>query len=63
MDAVRRTCTVTASMHAHAVVLLVTFPPNYPFNAPPSFQLCKGTTVDANMQAKLVKVMVDYSLE
>ncbi|KAF4521796.1 hypothetical protein B566_EDAN011381 [Ephemera danica] len=57
MDAVRRTCTVTASTNGHTVVLLVNFPANYPFNSPPSFQLCKGTTIDSATQAKVVKVL------
>ncbi|XP_063236858.1 GATOR2 complex protein WDR59 isoform X2 [Bacillus rossius redtenbacheri] len=57
MDAVRRSCTVTASRNGHVVVLLVTFPPSYPYNSAPSFQFGQGTSIDTAAVAKLLKVL------
>ncbi|XP_046999380.1 GATOR complex protein WDR59 isoform X1 [Schistocerca americana] len=57
MDVSRRSCTVTAARNAHIVILLVTFPPNYPYNAAPSFQFGQGTTFDSNAMAKVLKAM------
>jgi hypothetical protein len=60
MDAVRRSCTVTATRNAHVVILQVSFPPSYPYNAAPTFQFAQGTTVDNNSMAKLLKVIFFY---
>ncbi|GLG98684.1 GATOR complex protein WDR59 [Gryllus bimaculatus] len=57
VDLVRRSCTVTATRNSHIVILLVSFPPNYPYNSPPSFQFGSGTSVDSNAIAKLLKAL------
>lgn len=57
MDAVRRTCTVSATRNGHLIILLVNFPPNYPYNAAPSFQFGQGTTFDSIAMAKLLKAL------
>ncbi|XP_069692365.1 GATOR2 complex protein WDR59 isoform X2 [Periplaneta americana] len=57
MDAVRRSCTVTAQRNAHVVILQVSFPPSYPYNAAPTFQFAQGTSIDNNTMAKLQKVL------
>ncbi|XP_021927704.1 GATOR complex protein WDR59-like isoform X3 [Zootermopsis nevadensis] len=57
MDAVRRSCTVTATRNAHVVILQVSFPPSYPYSAAPTFQFAQGTSVDNNTMAKLLKVL------
>jgi hypothetical protein len=56
MDAVARTCIVTVTVGSHVAVLLFTFPPGYPFNSSPTFQLINGSTLDAAAQAKILKV-------
>jgi len=56
MDAVARTCTVTATVGSQVASLLFSFPPGYPFNSSPTFQLVNGSTLDAAGQAKIVKV-------
>ena len=57
MDALRRNCTVTATRDNHLLVLQVTFPPNYPYNAAPTFQFGSSTTVDTTITNKLLKVL------
>lgn len=57
MDAVTRSCTVTATTNAHIVILQVSFPPSYPYNAAPTFQFAQGTSIDNNKMAKLLKVI------
>ncbi|XP_024939455.1 GATOR complex protein WDR59 isoform X2 [Cephus cinctus] len=57
MDAVERSCTVTASNKNYNVILKVNFPGNYPYSAQPTFQFCPGTTVDNPTMAKLLKVL------
>ncbi|XP_023248559.1 GATOR complex protein WDR59 isoform X2 [Copidosoma floridanum] len=57
MDAVERTCTVTASNKNYNVVLKVNFPGNYPCSAQPTFQFCSGTTVDNVIMTKCLKVL------
>ncbi|XP_059471344.1 GATOR complex protein WDR59 isoform X2 [Neocloeon triangulifer] len=57
MDAVARTCIVTATINTHVAVLLFSFPPGYPFNSSPTFQLIKGSTIDASVQAKILKAV------
>jgi hypothetical protein len=57
MDAVTRSCTVTATTNAHIVILQVNFPPSYPYNAAPTFQFAQGTSIDNNKMAKLLKVI------
>jgi len=60
MDAVARSCTVTATTNAHIVILQVNFPPSYPCNAAPTFQFAQGTSIDNNKMAKLLKVIFFY---
>ena len=57
MDAVERSCTVTASNKSYNVILKVNFPANYPYSAQPTFQFCPGTTIDSATLAKLLKVL------
>lgn len=57
MDAVERSCTVTASNKSYNVILKVNFPANYPYSAQPTFQFCHGTTIDNTTLAKLLKVL------
>ncbi|XP_067001039.2 GATOR2 complex protein WDR59 [Anabrus simplex] len=57
MDLVHRSCTATATRSGHIVILLVNFPPSYPYNSPPSFQFGQGTSVDSNAMAKLLKAL------
>lgn len=57
MDPVKRTCTCTAAVDAHVVILNVNFPSSYPYNALPTFQFAQGTTVDTLMKSKLLKVL------
>jgi hypothetical protein len=60
MDAVKRSCTVTATRNGHVVILQVSFPPSYPYSAPPTFQFAQGTSIDNNTMAKLLKVILFY---
>ena len=60
MDAVKRSCTVTATTNAHIVILQVNFPPSYPYSAAPTFQFAQGTSLDNNKMAKLLKVIFFY---
>ncbi|XP_076671649.1 WD repeat domain 59 isoform X3 [Andrena cerasifolii] len=57
MDAVERSCTVTASNKSYNVILKVNFPANYPYSAQPTFQFCPGTSIDNATMAKLLKVL------
>ncbi|XP_076648251.1 WD repeat domain 59 isoform X3 [Halictus rubicundus] len=57
MDAVERSCTVTASNKSYNVILKVNFPANYPYSAQPTFQFCPGTTIDNATMTKLLKVL------
>ncbi|XP_076242534.1 WD repeat domain 59 isoform X2 [Calliopsis andreniformis] len=57
MDAVERSCTVTASNKSYNVILKVNFPANYPNSAQPTFQFCPGTTIDNTTMTKLLKVL------
>ncbi|XP_043265294.1 GATOR complex protein WDR59 isoform X1 [Colletes gigas] len=57
MDAVERSCTVTASNKSYNVILKVNFPANYPYSAQPTFQFCPGTTIDNATMGKLLKVL------
>ncbi|KAG7207480.1 hypothetical protein KM043_009113 [Ampulex compressa] len=57
MDAVERSCTVTACNKNYNVILKVNFPGNYPYSAQPTFQFCPGTTIDNTIMTKLLKVL------
>ncbi|XP_075212964.1 WD repeat domain 59 [Lycorma delicatula] len=57
MDDIKRTCTVTANVDGHKVILHISFPSSYPFNASPTFQFAQGTSVDNVMKAKILKVL------
>lgn len=61
MDVANRTCTVKAVVGNFAVVLNINFPPNYPYNACPSFQFAQGTSVDTVIKTKLHKVLKQTS--
>ena len=57
MDALERSCTVTACNNNYNVILKVNFPSNYPCSAQPTFQFCPGTTIDNATMSKLLKVL------
>uniref|UniRef100_A0A8C5WKW0 WD repeat domain 59 n=1 Tax=Leptobrachium leishanense TaxID=445787 RepID=A0A8C5WKW0_9ANUR len=63
MDAVNRSCTVSVHCGSHRVRMLVTFPAQYPNNAPPSFQFITPTSITSAMKAKLLKILKDTSLQ
>ncbi|XP_030059494.1 GATOR2 complex protein WDR59 [Microcaecilia unicolor] len=63
MDAVNRSCTVSAHCGNHRVKMLVMFPVRYPNNAAPSFQFVNPTTITSTMKAKLLKILKDTSLQ
>lgn len=57
MDAMERSCTVTAKNKNYNVKMKINFPGNYPYSAQPTFQFCSGTTIDSTIMAKLLKVL------
>ena len=57
MDAIRRTCTVTVGAKKHVVTLVIKFPDNYPYNAIPTFQFIKPTSVNKETQGTLIQVL------
>ncbi|XP_044008732.1 GATOR complex protein WDR59 isoform X2 [Aphidius gifuensis] len=61
MDAVERSCTVTARNKNYNIILKVNFPSNYPCNAQPTFQFCPGTTIDNTTMTKLLRVLKQTS--
>ena len=56
MDAVNRSCVVSAHFGSHQVHLVVKFPAQYPNNAAPSFQFVSPTTIPSAMKTKIQKV-------
>ena len=56
MDAVNRSCTVSAVSGKYMVKLLMTFPAMYPSNACPAFQFAKPTNIDKTAQTELIRV-------
>ncbi|EEC03569.1 conserved hypothetical protein [Ixodes scapularis] len=57
LDPGKRVCCVTVTVGMHILGLKLTFPQLYPYNASPTFQFLKGTTVDSNVKAKLLRVL------
>lgn len=58
MDAVERSCTITACTKNYNVILKVNFPVNYPYSAQPTFQFGTGTSIDNATMTKLQKVLM-----
>ncbi|XP_075869141.1 GATOR2 complex protein WDR59 isoform X2 [Nelusetta ayraudi] len=63
MDAVNRSCVVSAHFGSHRVHLVVKFPAQYPNNAAPTFQFVPPTTIPSAMKTKIHKVLTDTSLQ
>uniref|UniRef100_A0A4W4GEK2 RWD domain-containing protein n=1 Tax=Electrophorus electricus TaxID=8005 RepID=A0A4W4GEK2_ELEEL len=63
MDALNRTCFVSAHCGANQVRLVVKFPAQYPNNAAPSFQFVTPTTISSSMKTKIQKILTDTSLQ
>ncbi|KAM3877254.1 GATOR2 complex protein WDR59 [Diretmus argenteus] len=63
MDAVNRSCVVSAHFGSHQVRLVVKFPAHYPNNAAPSFQFVSPTTIPSAMRTKIQKILTDTSLQ
>ncbi|XP_028665885.1 GATOR complex protein WDR59 isoform X2 [Erpetoichthys calabaricus] len=61
MDAVNRSCAVTAHCRSHQVRMVVMFPAQYPNNAAPTFQFTNPTTIPSTMKAKILKNQEDSS--
>lgn len=56
MDALNRSCVVSAHFGSHQVHLVVKFPAQYPNNAAPTFQFIPPTTIPSAMKTKIQKV-------
>uniref|UniRef100_A0A673Z1I6 WD repeat domain 59 n=1 Tax=Salmo trutta TaxID=8032 RepID=A0A673Z1I6_SALTR len=63
MDAVNRSCVVSALFGTNQVHLVVKFPSHYPNNAAPSFQFISPTTIPTAMRTKIQKILTDTSLQ
>ncbi|XP_009291658.1 GATOR2 complex protein WDR59 isoform X1 [Danio rerio] len=63
MDAVNRSCFVSADCGANRVRLVVKFPAQYPNNAAPSFQFVPPTNISSSMKIKIQKILTDTSLQ
>uniref|UniRef100_A0A8C9SH36 WD repeat domain 59 n=1 Tax=Scleropages formosus TaxID=113540 RepID=A0A8C9SH36_SCLFO len=63
MDAVNRSCFVTARCGPNRVRLVVKFPAQYPNNAAPSFQFVSPTTIQPSVKSKIQKILTDTSLQ
>ncbi|XP_065139846.2 GATOR2 complex protein WDR59 isoform X1 [Paramisgurnus dabryanus] len=63
MDAVNRSCFVSADYGASRVRLVVKFPAQYPNNAAPSFQFVPPTNISSSMKTKIQKILTDTSLQ
>ncbi|CAH3138838.1 unnamed protein product [Porites lobata] len=57
MDAGHRSCTVCATNGPNVVSLVITFPPQYPNQAIPSFEFTSDTSIDKNTKIKLMKTL------
>lgn len=57
MDAVNRSCVVSAHFGSHQVHLVVKFPAQYPNNAAPTFQFVSPTTIPSATKTKIQKVL------
>ncbi|XP_042631587.1 GATOR complex protein WDR59-like isoform X2 [Cyprinus carpio] len=63
MDAVNRSCIVSADCGANRVRLVVKFPAQYPNNAAPSFQFVSPTNISSSTKTKIQKILTDTSLQ
>nr|XP_015223760.1 PREDICTED: WD repeat-containing protein 59 isoform X1 [Lepisosteus oculatus] len=63
MDAVNRSCCVSAHCGSHQVRVVVKFPAQYPNNAAPSFQFVSPTTIPSSMKTRIQKILTDTSLQ
>ncbi|XP_067245269.1 GATOR2 complex protein WDR59 isoform X4 [Chanodichthys erythropterus] len=63
MDAVNRSCFVSADCGVNRVRLVVKFPAQYPNNAAPSFQFVSPTNISSSMKTKIQKILTDTSLQ
>lgn len=63
MDAVNRSCIVSAHFGRHQVRLVVKFPVQYPNNAAPAFQFVSPTSIPTAMKTKIQKILTDTSLQ
>lgn len=63
MDAVNRSCFVTARCGSNRVRLVVKFPAQYPNNAAPTFQFVSPTTIHSSMKIKIQKVKASLHSE
>ncbi|XP_070823236.1 GATOR2 complex protein WDR59 isoform X2 [Chaetodon trifascialis] len=63
MDAVNRSCVVSAHFGSHQVHLVMKFPAQYPNNAVPTFQFVSPTTIPSAMKTKIQKILTDTSLQ
>ncbi|XP_068166100.1 GATOR2 complex protein WDR59 isoform X2 [Antennarius striatus] len=63
MDALTRSCLVSAHFGSHQVHLVVKFPAHYPNNAAPAFQFVPPTTIPSAMKTKIQKILTDMSLQ
>ncbi|XP_041805709.1 GATOR complex protein WDR59 [Chelmon rostratus] len=63
MDAVNRSCVVSAHFGSHHVHLVMKFPAQYPNNAVPTFQFVSPTTIPSAMRTKIQKILTDTSLQ
>ncbi|XP_059421310.1 GATOR complex protein WDR59-like isoform X1 [Carassius carassius] len=63
MDAVNRSCIVSADCGANCVRLVVKFPAQYPNNAAPSFQFVSPTNISSSTKTKIQKILTDTSLQ
>ncbi|XP_068438872.1 GATOR2 complex protein WDR59 [Clinocottus analis] len=63
MDALNRSCVVSAHFGSHQVRLVVKFPAQYPNNAAPTFQFVLPTTIPSATKTKIQKILTDTSLQ
>ena len=56
MDAIKRTCTVSAISGNWRVQLIMSFPAAYPNNAVPGFEFTPKTTLDKEAKTNLIRV-------
>ncbi|XP_033475910.1 GATOR2 complex protein WDR59 isoform X2 [Epinephelus lanceolatus] len=63
MDALNRSCVVSAHFGSHQVHLVVKFPAQYPNNAAPTFQFVSPTTIPSATKTKIQKILTDTSLQ
>ncbi|KAF6215398.1 hypothetical protein GE061_010150 [Apolygus lucorum] len=57
LDPIKRKCTVTAAANGAVVIVYISFPPGYPQNVAPVFQIAPSSSIDSALKAKLLKVL------